>query len=238
MVKMNVTSHLNNKPEQPSWPMSKSREVFLWWFLASLLWGDGQISLNSRLILVSGMTAFSLISVFVFTHTFKTQVTLKNPSMRYQMAIPNPLGFIAWKSHQVKQIFHHNHLNKLWDPISSAKSYPAGYKSFFKGAVGLCSLPLNLLWDLLVGFFTHSSPKNLSFLSMFLETWLSTVRMLICLFNLFFPFSDSSCGIREQFLLAAIKETCKIQETKLTIVIVIKRKKKSNLKLVQVSCIC
>lgn len=144
------------------------------------------------------------------------------------MAIPNPLSFIAWKSYQLKQVFHHHHLNKLWDPISSGKSYPAGYKSFFKGAVGLCSFPLKLLWDLLVGFFTHLSPKNLSYLSMFLETWLSTVRMLSCLFDLCFPFSDSSSGICEQFLLVAIKEICKIQETKLTIFIVIKRKKKTT----------
>lgn len=61
---------------------------------------------------------------------------------------------------------------------------------------------------------------------MFLETWLSTVRMLSCLFDLCFPFSDSSSGICEQFLLVAIKEICKIQETKLTIFIVIERKKK------------
>lgn len=46
------------------------------------------------------MTAFSLTSVFVFTHTSKTQVTLKkeinnnlSPSMRYQMAKLKPTCF-------------------------------------------------------------------------------------------------------------------------------------------------
>lgn len=75
VVKMNVTSHLNNKDESNHPGQWASLLSFLWWYLAGYWRGNGQTSLNSHLMLVTGMTAFFLISVSVFTHTSKTQVT-------------------------------------------------------------------------------------------------------------------------------------------------------------------